>query len=45
MKKVIVLLFMFAVSACNTIEGAGKDIEKSGENIQESSREVKQEMK
>ena len=24
-----------ALSACNTVEGAGKDIEKAGEEIQE----------
>ncbi|MCK7595456.1 entericidin A/B family lipoprotein [Lysobacter sp. CAU 1642] len=29
---------MFALSACNTIHGAGKDIERAGEEIQEEAR-------
>tara|TARA_R110002111_G_scaffold11662_2_gene35735 strand:- start:704 stop:853 length:150 start_codon:yes stop_codon:yes gene_type:complete len=32
------------ISACNTIEGAGKDIEKGGEAIQEMSDDVQDEM-
>ncbi|WP_425511275.1 entericidin A/B family lipoprotein [Pseudomarimonas salicorniae] len=31
-------LAMFALSACNTIHGAGKDIERAGEEIQEEAR-------
>jgi predicted small secreted protein len=35
MKKVIiVLLAMFAVAACNTFEGFGKDVQKAGETIE-----------
>jgi len=37
MKKLFVLLAMTALlSACNTIKGIGKDIEKGGEAIQKS---------
>lgn len=28
------LLMLAGVSACNTMEGAGKDVEKAGETIQ-----------
>jgi entericidin B len=28
----------FVIGGCNTIEGAGKDIERGGEKIQEQSR-------
>jgi len=30
----------FALSACNTVEGVGKDVEELGEGTQELSREV-----
>ncbi len=32
------------LSACNTIEGAGRDIERGGEAVQDSARDVKQKM-
>ena len=32
----ILIALMFALSACNTIKGIGKDIEKGGEAIQKS---------
>jgi predicted small secreted protein len=32
---------VLALSACNTIQGAGKDIEKSGEVIQEKAEDAK----
>jgi predicted small secreted protein len=39
MKKLWILLALAAVlSACNTINGMGKDIEKGGEAIQKSTR-------
>ena len=44
------LLFAFAALStvtligCNTVHGAGKDIEKGGQKIQEESNEVKQKM-
>ncbi len=30
------LVFAFALSACNTIEGAGEDVEAAGSAIEES---------
>jgi len=37
MKNLILLIAVcFAVSACNTVRGVGKDIEKGGEAIQRS---------
>lgn len=30
------LLAAFALSACNTIEGAGRDVEKAGEEVQDA---------
>lgn len=42
-KKTLPLLFLFAAlaslfSACNTMSGAGKDIERAGEKIQDNAR-------
>lgn len=31
---VVLLVSIFAISGCNTVEGLGKDIENSGEAIQ-----------
>jgi entericidin B len=31
----------FALSGCNTIQGAGKDIERGGEKIQKEATEAK----
>lgn len=33
-----------ALSGCNTIAGAGKDVEKGGQKIQEESKEVQHKM-
>ncbi|MEW6353304.1 MAG: entericidin A/B family lipoprotein [Pseudomonadota bacterium] len=38
----MVLANALGLSACHTIEGAGKDIESGGEVIQEESRDVRQ---
>lgn len=39
MKALFVLLALsFALSACNTVEGVGKDIEKGGEAIQKTTK-------
>ncbi|MBZ4200706.1 MAG: entericidin A/B family lipoprotein [Methylotenera sp.] len=39
MKKLAVLLtFAALLSACNTLQGIGKDIEKGGEAIQNSTK-------
>ncbi|MBC7833482.1 MAG: entericidin A/B family lipoprotein [Phycisphaerales bacterium] len=34
-------LSAFFVPACNTVEGAGEDIEDAGEGISETSRDVR----
>ena len=38
MKKTIsmlsILMFAFSLSACNTIKGMGKDVERGGEKVQ-----------
>jgi predicted small secreted protein len=39
MKKILFLIAAaFALSACNTVQGIGKDIEKGGEAIQKSAK-------
>jgi predicted small secreted protein len=40
MKRVglIILLAVFGLSACNTMQGLGKDVEKAGEAIQRSTK-------
>lgn len=41
MKKsavVVALTMLIGISACNTIEGAGKDIEAGGNKIEESAK-------
>jgi predicted small secreted protein len=40
----VVLSLLFALAACNTIEGMGKDIERGGEGIQGGSKDVKEKM-
>jgi entericidin B len=32
------------ISACNTIEGAGKDVSAGGQKVQEEAKETKQKM-
>lgn len=41
MKRIFTLIFVFCAAAlllsgCNTVEGAGKDIEKAGRTIQDT---------
>jgi len=39
MKKVFLfVLVAMAISACNTVQGIGKDLEKGGEVIQDSAK-------
>lgn len=48
MKTLLALLMpsLFAVLVgCNTIEGAGKDIERGGEKVQDTSQDVKEDMR
>ncbi len=35
------MLSLFGLTACNTFEGAGKDIEAGGEAIQDTSKDVR----
>lgn len=32
------------LTACNTVEGAGKDLERGGEKVQDASKSVKQKL-
>ena len=39
MKKILLLIAAaFTLSACNTVQGIGKDIEKGGEAIQKATK-------
>lgn len=42
MKKFATVIFavslMLALSACNTIEGVGKDVKKAGEKVEEAAK-------
>ena len=40
----VVMLMAGLLGACNTIEGAGKDIERGGEKLQDSARHTKEKM-
>ena len=47
MQRLIALCVLLAVGAlagCNTMEGAGKDIERGGEKIQDSAKDTKKNM-
>ncbi len=41
----LIMLGMFGVMAgCNTIEGFGKDVERGGEKVQGTAKDVKKDM-
>lgn len=40
----ILLLSSFGLTGCNTIEGAGKDIQRGGEVVSDTAKDVKREM-
>lgn len=47
MNRLITLMLMctgLALAGCNTIVGAGKDIESGGEKVQDTARDVQQKM-
>ena len=47
MQKIIKLssiLALVALAACNTVSGAGQDIQDAGRAVQKGSQEVKQDM-
>jgi entericidin B len=41
LSTLLMLAFAVSLSACNTIEGAGKDIQKGGEKIEQKADEHK----
>lgn len=41
---VSLMLALGLLAACNTVEGAGKDLERGGEKIQDASKDVKQKL-
>lgn len=47
MKTLLALLMSSAfvvLAGCNTVEGAGKDIEQGGEKVQDTARDVREQM-
>ena len=46
--KTLLMVLVMAVGAlaagCNTIEGAGRDLERGGEKVQDTARDVKRSM-
>ena len=49
MKKTVIalgaiLVSRFVLSACNTVQGAGKDIERGGEKVQDAAVKTKEKM-
>lgn len=41
---VAALVMIGALGACNTMSGAGKDIERGGEKLQDTSKDVQRKM-
>jgi entericidin B len=41
---IFALLIFGTLTGCNTIEGAGRDIERGGEKIQDTAKDTKQRM-
>lgn len=39
-----IMASMFALSACNTVEGMGKDVERGGEKVQDAAESTKKKM-
>jgi entericidin B len=47
MKRLITLMVLMSIGGligCNTMEGAGKDIERTGEVVSETAQDVKRDM-
>ena len=40
----IVMAVSAVLAGCNTIEGAGRDLERGGEKVQDTARDVKRSM-
>ncbi len=41
---VILLGFMATITACNTIEGMGKDVSSGGDHVEDAAKDVKKGM-
>jgi len=41
---ILLLGHMGALTACNTVEGAGKDVERGGEHVQDAAKNIKKNM-
>lgn len=41
MGLVAILMSLFAVSACNTMEGLGQDVQKGGQNLENAANNSK----
>lgn len=41
---VVILGFMTLLSACNTIEGMGKDVSSGGDHVEDAAKDVKKGM-
>jgi entericidin B len=41
---VLILSFMGVLTACNTIEGAGKDVQSGGRHVEDAAKDVKKGM-
>ena len=48
MKRKVALILVLAacalVSACNTIEGMGKDVERGGEKVQQTAKDLQKKL-
>jgi entericidin B len=44
MRLAAILALLMALTACETVKGAGRDIEKAGDAITDTSTEVQQEL-
>lgn len=46
MKTIFAMLLAstFVLTGCNTVAGAGKDLEKGGEKVQDTAKDVQQKM-
>ena len=42
--SLLALIAAFFLGGCNTFEGAGKDIERGGEKLQDTAKDTKQKM-
>ena len=40
----LVMAMAATLAGCNTIEGAGRDLERGGEKVQDTARDVKRDM-